>query len=50
MMREPHPFAAFVRILGRGKSLTRPLTEGEAEEAMAMILPATCCPSSSAPF
>ncbi len=38
MMREPHPFARFINILGRGKSLTRSLTVGEAEEAMAMIL------------
>jgi anthranilate phosphoribosyltransferase len=33
-----HPFAHFVRLLGRGKTLTRALTIGEAEEAMAMIL------------
>lgn len=37
-MTEPHPFARFVAILGRGKTLTRSLTIGEAEEAMAMIL------------
>jgi anthranilate phosphoribosyltransferase len=35
---EPHPFARFVAVLGRGKSLTRALTLAEAEEAMAMIL------------
>ena len=35
---EPHPFARFVRILGRGKSFTRSLTLDEAEEAMEMIL------------
>ena len=38
MSREPHPFARFVNILGRGKSLSRSLTIDEAEEAMAMIL------------
>ena len=37
-MSEPHPFARFVAILGRGKSLSRSLTVEEAEEAMAMIL------------
>jgi anthranilate phosphoribosyltransferase len=37
-MRDPHPFSAFVRILGRGKSLTRSLTAEEAEQAMGMIL------------
>ena len=35
---EPHPFARFIAVLGRGKSLTRALTLAEAEEAMAMIL------------
>ena len=35
---EPHPFARFIAVLGRGKSLTRALTPAEAEEAMAMIL------------
>jgi anthranilate phosphoribosyltransferase len=38
MKREPHPFARFINILGRGKTLTRSLTVEEAEEAMAMIL------------
>ena len=38
MMRDPHPFARFINILGRGKSLTRSLTVEEAEEAMGMIL------------
>jgi anthranilate phosphoribosyltransferase len=37
-MLPAHPFARFVRLLGRGKTLTRALTMGEAEEAMAMIL------------
>jgi anthranilate phosphoribosyltransferase len=38
VMPAPHPFARFVNILGRGKTLTRSLTVEEAEEAMAMIL------------
>lgn len=38
MKRDPHPFARFINILGRGKSLTRSLTLEEAVEAMAMIL------------
>ncbi len=38
MMRQPHPFARFIKILGRGKTLTRSLTIEEAEEAMGMIL------------
>jgi anthranilate phosphoribosyltransferase len=37
-MTEAHPFAQFVRILGRGKTLSRSLTMAEAEAAMAMIL------------
>jgi anthranilate phosphoribosyltransferase len=35
---EPHPFAGFLRIIGRGATLGRPLDEAEAEQAMAMIL------------
>jgi len=38
MTDEEHPFAATVRILGRGPTLSRSLTIEEAEEAMAMIL------------
>ncbi len=38
MSSDPHPFARFIAILGRGKSLTRALTFPEAEAAMAMIL------------
>jgi anthranilate phosphoribosyltransferase len=37
-MTEPHPFAAFVRILGRGARLSRSLDAAEAEQAMAMVL------------
>ena len=38
MLGQPHPFARFVRLLGRGKTLSRALTIEEAEQAMAMIL------------
>ncbi len=38
MTAEEHPFAATVRILGRGPTLSRSLTIEEAEAAMAMIL------------
>ncbi len=38
MSEAPHPFARFVNILGRGKTLTRSLTSAEAEQAMGMIL------------
>ena len=37
-MQEPHPFAKFVAILGRGKTKQRHLTLDEAQEAMTMIL------------
>jgi anthranilate phosphoribosyltransferase len=33
-----HPFARFVAVLGRGRTLTRSLTIEEADEAMGMIL------------
>ncbi|HET6467492.1 MAG TPA: hypothetical protein VFG43_03845, partial [Geminicoccaceae bacterium] len=35
---EPHPFARFLRAIGRGATLGRPLDEAEAEEALTMIL------------
>lgn len=35
---EEHPFARFVRILGKGKNGSRSLTEEEAFESMSMIL------------
>ena len=37
-MTEDHPFAQYVRIIGRGPNLSRPLTEDEMYEAAAMIL------------
>ncbi len=35
---EEHPFAQYVRILGKGKNGTRPFTEEEAFESMRMVL------------
>jgi anthranilate phosphoribosyltransferase len=35
---EPHAFAAYLRTIGRGPTLSRPLDEAEAEQAMGMIL------------
>jgi anthranilate phosphoribosyltransferase len=49
-MREPHPFSSFVRILGRGKTLTRSLTEAEAEAAMGMILRGEALPEQIGAF
>ena len=49
-MTEPHPFARFVAILGRGKSLTRSLTIEEAEEAMDMILRGEALPEQLGAF
>ncbi len=49
-MREPHPFSAFVRILGRGKTLSRSLTEAEAEQAMGMILDGEALPEQIGAF
>lgn len=37
-MQQEHPFAPYIRILARGKTKTRDLTQQEAKEAMAMIL------------
>jgi anthranilate phosphoribosyltransferase len=33
-----HPFAAYLRTIGRGPTLSKPLEQGDAEQAMAMIL------------
>lgn len=33
-----HPFAQYVRILGKGPNLSRPLTQDEARAAMALVL------------
>lgn len=37
-MTQEHPFAQYVRILGKGPNLSRPLTQDEAHAAMAMVL------------
>jgi anthranilate phosphoribosyltransferase len=37
-MADDHPFAQYVRILGRGRKKSRPLTEEEAYDAQSMIL------------
>ena len=37
-MSQEHPFAPYVRILGKGKKGSRSLDQGEAREAMQMIL------------
>ena len=50
MMPSPHPFARFVQILGRGKSLTRSLNVAEAQEAMGMILAGKVLPEQLGAF
>lgn len=46
----PHPFAKFIAILARGKTRTRSLTIGEAEEAMGMILDGAVLPEQLGAF
>lgn len=48
--REPHPFARFVNILGRGKTMTRSLTQEEAREAMGMLLAGEALPEQVGAF
>ena len=38
MIRTEHPFAQYIRILGKGKTGTRSLTQDEARQAFGMIL------------
>ncbi|NOQ37045.1 MAG: glycosyl transferase family protein [Methylococcaceae bacterium] len=38
MANSEHPFAEFIKILGKGKRGSRPLTQGEAYRAMQMIV------------
>lgn len=45
-----HPFAQFVRILGKGPRLSRPLTQGEAQDAAAMILAGEVAPEQLGAF
>jgi anthranilate phosphoribosyltransferase len=47
---QEHPFAPYVRILGRGKSNSRPLTINEAETAMTMILAGKATPEQIGAF
>lgn len=49
-MIQPHPFAPFIAILGRGKTKTRSLTVQEAEEAMGMILDGEVLPEQLGAF
>lgn len=50
MLQEPHPFAKFVAILGRGKTKQRHLTLEEAREAMTMILRGEALPEQIGAF
>lgn len=45
-----HPFAQFVRILGKGPRLSRPLTQEEAHDAAAMILAGEVAPEQLGAF
>jgi anthranilate phosphoribosyltransferase len=47
---QEHPFTPYVRILGRGKSNSRPLTIDEAKTAMAMILEGKALPEQIGAF
>jgi len=47
---QPHPFAKFVAILGRGKTKQRHLTLEESQEAMAMILRGEALPEQIGAF
>ncbi len=50
MIQAPHPFARFIQILGRGKTLTRSLTMEEAQDAMTMILAGDVLPEQLGAF
>ncbi len=50
MTPSPHPFARFIQILGRGKSLTRALTMEEAKEAMGLIVAGDVLPEQLGAF
>lgn len=43
-MTQEHPFAQYVRILGKGPNLSRPLTFDEARAAMAMVMQGAALP------
>lgn len=46
----PHPFAQFIRLLGRGKTLSRGLSAEEAQRAMTMILDGEALPEQIGAF
>lgn len=50
VMNEPHPFAKYVAILGRGKTRSRSLELEEARDAMAMILRGEALPEQIGAF
>ncbi len=50
MQQQPHPFAKFVAILGRGKTKQRHLTLDEARESMGMILRGEALPEQIGAF
>jgi anthranilate phosphoribosyltransferase len=45
-----HPFAQYVRLLGKGPNLSRPLTQAEARDAMAMIMAGDVLPEQLGAF
>jgi anthranilate phosphoribosyltransferase len=47
---QEHPFAPFVRILGKGPRLSRPLTQAECRDAAAMILAGEVAPEQLGAF
>ena len=49
-MNQEHPFAPFVRILGKGKKGSRSLTAQEAEDAMGMVLDGQVLPEQLGAF
>ena len=50
MSQEPHPFAKYVAILGRGKTKQRHLTLEESRDAMGMILRGEAVPEQIGAF
>lgn len=49
-MQQEHPFAQYVRILGKGKNGSRSLTQDEARDAMCMILEGKVAPEQLGAF
>src|SRR5262245_1043823 len=49
-MAQDHPFTAYMRIIGRGATLSRPMTEDEAAGAFGMILDGKCEPAQVGAF